>query len=90
MAPVATALYLLVLLALVVRRYRWAWLLLALFNGAAVIGWAFDQHRFAPMRTLWYGVGLATFMLLMSRPMRNRLRHSVFPHRGIEEQAPTP
>ena len=90
MAPVVTAVYLAVVLALVVGRFRWAWLLLVLFNGAALIGWAFDAHRFAPTRALGYVVGLATFVLLMSGPMRHRLRHPVPRARHIEERPQTP
>jgi drug/metabolite transporter (DMT)-like permease len=90
MAPVATAVYLAVVLALVVGRYRWAWLLLALLNGAAVIGWAFDPQRFAPARALGYGVGLAALCLLVSWPMRRRLRHPVLLPWRVKDGAPAP
>jgi hypothetical protein len=77
MAPVATALYLLVVAALVLGRYRWAWALLAVFYGAAVMTWGFDSRRFA----FWYVLGLVlnvvTFALLVSSPMRGRLRRPV-------------
>ena len=73
MAPVATLLYLALLAAVVVWRYRWAWVLLALFYGSAVIGWAFDSHRFA-ISHLVYGVAdIAVFAFFISPAMRDRL-----------------
>jgi predicted membrane channel-forming protein YqfA (hemolysin III family) len=89
MAPVATAVYLTVVLALVVGRYRWAWVLLVLFNGAAIVGWAFDAHRLAPMRAVWYFLTLGTLLLLLSAPMRGRLRQPVSLPRRVHA-GPTP
>lgn len=77
MAPVATALYLAVVLALVVWRRRWSWLLLVLLYGAGVVTWAFDQHLFAAAHVLGFVAGGATLALLLSAPMRQRLRPPV-------------
>jgi len=77
MAPVATAIYLLVLAGLVLGRYRWAWVLVAVLYGSAIVTWAFDAHRFAPWYVLGLGLNVAVFALLMSSPMRNRLRRPV-------------
>src|SRR3954453_6863709 len=52
MAPVATALYVLVVGALVLGGYRWAWVLLAVLYGVAIVTWAFDSGRFAPRNVL--------------------------------------
>lgn len=90
MAPVATAVYLAVVLALAVGRYRWAWLLLALLNGAVVISWAFDPHRFAAARAFEYGVDFAAFALLVSRPTRRRLRHPVLLPWRVKDGTPAP
>jgi hypothetical protein len=57
MAPVATALYPAVVLALVVWRRRWSWLLLVLLYGAGVVTWAFDQHLFAAAHVLGFVAG---------------------------------
>lgn len=72
MAPVVTVVYVIVLVALVLGRYRWAWVLLVLLSGAASVGWAFDSHRFKP-RAFWYLFSLATLVLLLSAPMRQRV-----------------
>jgi hypothetical protein len=77
MAPFATALYLLVLGTLVLGRYRWAWVLLALLYGGAIVTWGFDSDRFAPRNVLGFVVDVATFALLVSSPMRDRLRRPV-------------
>jgi lysylphosphatidylglycerol synthetase-like protein (DUF2156 family) len=77
MAPVATALYLLVLGAFVLGRYRWAWALLAVLYGIAIVTWGFDSDRFVPRNVLGFVVGVATFALLVSSPMRDRLRRPV-------------
>jgi hypothetical protein len=74
MAPIATALYLLVVAALVLGRFRWAWVLLALFYGAAIVGWVVDSERFAATHILSFGADLAVFALLVSPTMRHRLR----------------
>jgi hypothetical protein len=77
MAPVATLLYLLLLAAVVVWRYRWAWVLLALFYGSAVIGWVLDSHRFATRHLLFEVADLAVFALFISPAVRDRLRRPV-------------
>jgi hypothetical protein len=78
MAPVATALYLAVVLVLVGWRRRWSWLLLVLLYGSAAVTWAFDPHRFAANHLLGFVVGGVTLALLLSAPMRQRLRPPVF------------
>jgi hypothetical protein len=83
MAPVATAVYLTVVSVLVVGRYRWAWVLLVLLDGAATVGWAFDAHRLDPMRAVWYCLTLGTLLLLLSAPMRGRLRRPVSLPRSV-------
>lgn len=77
MAPVATAAYLLVLAGLVLGRYRWAWLLLAVLYGSAMVTWGLDPHRFAPWYVLSLALNVAVFALLLSSPMRARLRRPV-------------
>jgi hypothetical protein len=87
-APVATAVYLTVMLALVVGRYRWAWVLLVLFDGAALLGWAFDADRLVPTRAVWYCLILGTLLLLLSAPMRGRLRRPVSLPRRVHDPTP--
>jgi hypothetical protein len=77
MAPVATALYLVVVGALVVGRFRWAWILLTLLWAFALVGWLFDSNRFALTHLLGFAGALATLALLISTPMRRRLRRPV-------------
>src|SRR4051794_32761049 len=77
MAPVATALYVLVVGALVLGRYRWAWVLLAFLYGVAIVTWVFDSGRFAPRNVLGLVVGVATLALLVSPPMRDRPRRPI-------------
>jgi hypothetical protein len=76
MAPVVTAVYLLVVGALALGRYRWAWVLLAIFYGGGIVSWGFDLPR-TPWRILNLLVNAATFALLVSSPMRDRLRRPV-------------
>jgi hypothetical protein len=76
-APVGTAVYLLVVAALVRGRYRWAWLLLALFYGAALVSSVFDSHRFTARALLYEVLGCAAVVLLLSTPMRHRLRQPI-------------
>ena len=83
MAPLATALYLAVVLALVVGRYRWAWVLLVLFYGAAAMTWAFDSRRFHPMYLLGFALGVSVFALLLSAPMRHRVRPALVARRRL-------
>jgi len=73
-APVATALYLAVVVALVAWRRRWAWLLLVFLDGSATATWPFDAHRFDPTHLLAFVEGVVTLALLLSAPMRQRLR----------------
>lgn len=77
MAPVATVLYLLLVAALVVGRYRWAWVLLALLYGSVLLGWAFDSQRFRTSHLLGEVAGLATFGLFSSSAVRGRLRRPI-------------
>jgi hypothetical protein len=76
-APVATALFLLVVAALVLGRYRWAWILLAVVYGEGVVAWGFDSHRFEGWQLAGLAQGVAVFGLLVSSPMRDRLRRPV-------------
>jgi hypothetical protein len=80
MAPEVTVLYLLLVAAVVVWRYRWAWVLLAFFYGSAVIGWAFDSHRFATRHLLFEVVDLVVFAFFISPAMRDRLRRPISFH----------
>lgn len=77
-APVATALYLLVLAALVVGRFRWAWYVLAFFIGSVIVGWGFDSNRFAASHVLGFAGALAAFAFLVSPAMRHRLRRPMW------------
>jgi hypothetical protein len=77
MAPVATAIYLAVVAALVVGRYRWAWVLLVVFNVASAVGWPFDSGRFDSTALLSFGLDLLLLLLLFSNAMRRRLRRLV-------------
>ena len=77
MAPVATALYLLVVGAFALGRYRWAWVLLAVFYGTTVVTWGFDSRRFASWYVIGFVINVVTFALLVSSPMRDRLRRPV-------------
>ena len=76
MAPAAAALYLAVVLALVVGRYRWAWVLLLLFYVSADLTWAVRPHVSATY-ALGLALALPTLALLLSRPMRHRLRRPI-------------
>jgi hypothetical protein len=77
MAPVATAVYLALVLALVIGRYRWAWIVLVLFYASAELSWLITAHRFSVTNVLGLAVGLATLALLLSRPMRHRVHPPV-------------
>jgi hypothetical protein len=77
MAPVATAVYLGVLLALGVGRFRWAWIVMGSFYVAAFATWAFDIHRFAPRSLLGLAFVAVVLTLLFSAPVRDRLRRRV-------------
>jgi hypothetical protein len=77
MAPLATVLFLVLLVALVRGRYRWAWLLFALASVAALASWPFDAHRFETTTLLFLAVNLGTLALLLSPPMRRRLKRPV-------------
>jgi len=86
LAPVATALYLLVVGALVFGRYRWAWVLLALLYGAAIVSRVLDSSRSTTWHVFGFAINLVTFALLMSSPMRDRLRRPL--RRGGSELTP--
>jgi hypothetical protein len=77
MAPVATALYLGVVVALVVGRYRWAWITLAVFYAVAFVIWAFDDGRFSTRSLVAVALDALVLALLLSLPMRDRLRRRV-------------
>jgi hypothetical protein len=81
MAPVAAAIYIAIVVVLVTARYRWAWILLVLFEGFADLIWITHPHA-----TVGYVLGLvlgvATLALLLSPPMRTRLRRPVAFRRG--------
>lgn len=77
MAPVATLLYLAIVLALVIGRYRGAWVVLFLFNSFVALSWLFDSNRFALTRILGLALDVAVLLLLVSEPMRRRLRRPV-------------
>src|SRR3954453_22899228 len=64
LAPVATVIAAALLLALVMRR-RWAWALLAVFEAAVLISFAFDFTN-----ALALGANLASLALLVSPWMR--------------------
>lgn len=76
-APVATALCVMVVGALVIGRYRWAWILLAALYGGAIVAWGFDSHRFEARPVLGLAFDVALFGLLVSSPMRDRLRRPI-------------
>jgi hypothetical protein len=77
MAPVATLVYLAVVLALVIGRYRWAWVVLFLFYGFVALSWLFDSNRFVLTHILGLAFDLAVLLLLVSESMRRRLRRPV-------------
>lgn len=86
MAPVATLIYLVVVTALVVGRRRWAWFLLALLYAAGVIGWIFDPRRFRAKTIVFEAIAVATLALMVSPPLRHRLRRPV--RLGIHRERP--
>jgi hypothetical protein len=77
MAPFATAAYLILLAAFVLGRYRWTWLLFTLTSVAAVAAWPFDAHRFETKALLFMALDVATLAILLSQPMRRRLKRPV-------------
>lgn len=77
MAPVATALYLVVVTALVVGRYRWTWWSLTLFYGVAIVSWIVDFGQLPPRYLLALAMNLSVLGLLLSSSMRDRLRRPV-------------
>ena len=77
MAPLATVLFLILLVALVRGRYRWAWMLFAVVYVAGLAGWAFDVRRFEPRTLLFLAVNVGALALLLSPQMRRRLKHPV-------------
>jgi hypothetical protein len=78
MASFVTVLYLLVVAALVWRRSRWAWYVLAVFIGVVVVGWVFDSNRFQGSHVVGFVLALGAFALLLSSEMRHRLRRPVW------------
>ena len=82
MAPVATALFFGLVFALVVGRYRWAWVIIALFELAALIGWLVDPTSLRAINIPFLIASIGSFVLLLSPTMRGRLRAPVrLPHR---------
>jgi hypothetical protein len=77
MAPFATLIDLGVVTALVVGCRRWAWFLLTLLYAWADIGWVFASHRFETRTLLFLAVNVGTLALLVSPPMRRRLKRPV-------------
>ena len=77
MAPVATAVFLALVAALVVGRYRWAWIIVALFEGSALVAWAVDPAPIHAIDIPFYIASIASFVLLLSPAMRDRLRKPV-------------
>ena len=77
LAPVAAGCYLLLVGALVLGRYRWAWVLLALLYSVAIVSWGFDEDRFTARWVLGLTYDAAALALLMSHPIRDRLRRPV-------------
>jgi hypothetical protein len=85
MTPVATALYLIVVLALVLGRFRWAWILLTLFYGIADLSSVVHPPHTLRAYLLGLLLGVATFVVLVSSPMRDRLRRPVrLRHRTLQ------
>jgi hypothetical protein len=62
--PVSAALFGTLLVAVVLRQ-RWAWLILAIFNGFVIISYIWDWSTVAA-----FGIDVVSFALLMSPPMR--------------------
>ena len=75
-APIATLLYTALVLALVAGRYRWAWLVLVLFDGAGALWW-FVHPTHSNIQNAALVVNFATVALLLTPLMRRRLRHPV-------------
>jgi hypothetical protein len=77
MAPVATALFLALLAALVIGRYRWAWIVVVFFEASTLVGWAVNPTPLHAIDTPFYIASIASFVLLLSPAMRHRLRKPV-------------
>jgi hypothetical protein len=73
----STALFLAVLAALMLGRYRWAWIVLVLLEGSVFIGEAVDQSPLHAIDIPFYIASIASFALLLSPTMRHRLRKPV-------------
>jgi hypothetical protein len=71
-APVATGVFIALLVALVFRR-RWAWILLVLFEVAVAVSFAVDFVR-GDLAWIWFALNLASLALLLSAPMRRYVR----------------
>ena len=72
-APVATALFVLLVGALVFGRFRWAWWMLVAFYIAVIVGGIVDLPHYA----LGLASNLAVLGFLLSAPMRRRVRRPV-------------
>jgi hypothetical protein len=77
MAPVGTALFLVLLAVLVLGRYRWAWIVLVLFEGSALVAWAVEPTPLHAIDIPFYIASIVSFVLLLSPTMRHRLRKPV-------------
>jgi hypothetical protein len=66
--PIATVLYAVLILGLVLRR-RWAWFVLVAFDGFALLSYAWEWS--GPVSLVWNLVAVA---LLVSPPMRRYVR----------------
>jgi O-antigen ligase len=75
-APVTAVLYFAVVFGLVVGRYRWAWFLLFVLDGAVQASWL--VHPPNDLKKIVFAlIGFAALILLLSPAMRARLRHPV-------------
>ena len=77
MAPLVTLVVFAVLAALVVGRYRWAWMIFVVFDLVLIAGWVFDSSRFSALHLAGLAGDLTALVLLASGHMRTRLRRPV-------------
>jgi hypothetical protein len=76
-APTSAAIELAIAGALVLGRYRWAWVLLTLLFGLEVVGWPLTADPLQASSILWAGSNAVALAALLSSPMRRRLRRPV-------------
>jgi hypothetical protein len=77
MAPVASLLFFGLVAAVVVGRFRWAWVLLVLFEAGGLVSWAIDPTPFHVSDVPFYVAAVGSFLLLLSPTIRHRLRKPV-------------